>query len=81
VSGPANWNGRIELAALVTAPKFEHPWRSAPLSPYSLSDLVRVREALRNLDRTRPASDVSAMPEGEPVSRWLTLALAARGAA
>lgn len=52
----ANWFGRRELAALVTAPKFERPWRPAPLSPVSLSDLARVLEALNNLDRPRPAA-------------------------
>lgn len=39
------------LAPLVTAPKFEGPWRPAPLPPVGLSDLQRVLAGLKNLDR------------------------------
>ena len=40
-----------KLADMVTAPKFERPWRPAPPPPLSLPDLARVCEALKNLDR------------------------------
>jgi hypothetical protein len=54
--GGVSWErARWELAARVRAPKFERPWRPPPLPPLSQRDLVRVCDALRNLDR-RPGS-------------------------
>lgn len=43
-------------SALVTAPKFDHPWRPPPLPPVGLGDLRRVLDGLKNLD---PYSHVS----------------------